>query len=43
MKDARQDHLVHIYTIIHVIGMLAGFVAPLAYSFVQCEGVVLTM
>ena len=43
IEDAPQDQLVHLYTIMHVAGLLAGFVAPLAYSFVQHDGVVPTM
>ena len=43
IEDARQDQLVHLYTIMHVAALVAGFVAPLAYSLVRRDGVVPTM
>jgi MFS family permease len=43
IEDARQDKLMHLYSIMHVAGLVAGFVAPLAYTYVQRFGVVPTM
>lgn len=43
IEDARQDQLMHLYSIMHVAGLAAGFFAPLAYTFVQSSGVVPTM
>ncbi len=43
IEDARQDQLVHLYSIMHVAGLVAGFVAPVAYFFVQKYSVVPTM
>ncbi|MBE5801427.1 MAG: MFS transporter [Clostridiales bacterium] len=35
IEDAPESKLVHMYTISSIAGLLAGFVAPLAYFFVQ--------
>lgn len=43
IEDARQDQLVHLYSIMHVAGLVAGFFAPVAYFFVQKYSVVPTM
>lgn len=43
IEDAPEDKLVNMYSISHVAGLLAGFVAPLAYFFVRGYGVVSTM
>ena len=43
IEDAQQDKLVHLYTLAHVAGLVAGFVAPIAYFFVQQYSVVPTM
>lgn len=43
IEDARQDKLVHLYSIMHVAGLIAGFFAPIAYFFVQRYSVVPTM
>ncbi len=43
IEDARRDQLVHLYSIMHVAGLVAGFFAPIAYFFVQKYSVVPTM
>ena len=43
IEDAPDDWLVNLYSITHIAGLIAGFVAPLAYFFVQRYSVVPTM
>ena len=43
IEEAPEDKLVHMYSISHVAGLVAGFIAPLAYVFVQKYSVVPTM
>ena len=43
IEDAPEDQLVTLYSISHVAGLLAGFVTPLAYIFVQKFGLVPTV
>ncbi|MDD3212106.1 MAG: MFS transporter, partial [Eubacteriales bacterium] len=43
IEDARRNQLVHLYSITHVAGLVAGFFAPIAYFFVQKYSVVPTM
>lgn len=42
-EEAPEDKLVHMYSITHIAGLVAGFIAPLAYFFVQEYSVVPTM
>lgn len=42
-EEAPEDKLVHMYSISHIAGLVAGFLAPLAYFFVQGSGVVAAM
>lgn len=42
-EEAPEDKLVHMYAITHIAGLVAGFIAPLAYFFVRSGGVVPTM
>ena len=42
-EDAPPEKLVHYFAIAHVAGLLAGFVAPIPYIFVQSYSVVPTM
>lgn len=42
-EEAPEDKLVHMYSITHIAGLIAGFVAPLAYVFVRQYSVVPTM
>ena len=42
-EEAPPEKLVHMYSITHIAGLLAGFIAPLAYFFVQTYSVVPTM
>lgn len=42
-EEAPQDKLVHMYSITHIAGLVAGFIAPLAYVLVQNFSVVPTM
>ena len=35
IEDAPRDSLVHLYSIMHICGLLAGFFAPIAYLLVQ--------
>ncbi|MEG2701579.1 MAG: MFS transporter [Clostridia bacterium] len=43
IEDAPSDKLVHMYSISHIAGLIAGFVAPIAYFFVRQYTVVPTM
>lgn len=43
IEEAPEEKLVHMYSISHVAGLVAGFIAPLAYFFVQEYSVVPTM
>ena len=43
VEDAPSDMLVHLYSITHICGLLAGFFAPLSYFFVRSYSVVPTM
>ena len=43
IEDAPEDQLVTLYSISHIAGLLAGFVTPLAYIFVQKFGLVPTV
>lgn len=43
VEDAPNDQLVHLFSISHIAGLVAGFVAPIAYFFVQKYTVVPTM
>lgn len=43
VEDAPDDKLVSLFSITHIAGLIAGFVAPVAYVFVQRYGVVPTM
>lgn len=42
-EEAPPDKLVHMYSIAHIAGLVAGFIAPLAYVFVRHYSVVPTM
>lgn len=42
-EEAPRDKLVHMYSITHLAGLVAGYIAPLAYFFVQRYSVVSTM
>ena len=43
IEDAPDDKLIHLYSLNHIAGLLAGFVAPVAYFFVQRYTVIPTM
>ncbi len=43
IEDAPESRLVHMYTISSIAGLLAGFVSPIAYFFVQRYTIVPTM
>lgn len=43
IEEAPPEKLVHMYSISHVAGLVAGFIAPIAYFFVQEYTVVPTM
>ena len=43
IEEADQNKLVHLFTIAHVAGQIAGFVAPLAFFIVRAFGVVNAM
>jgi MFS family permease len=43
IEEAPPEKLIHIYSLAHIAGLLAGFVAPLAYFFVQKYSIVPTM
>lgn len=43
IEDAPDDKLIHMYSITHIAGLIAGFVAPIAYFFVQRYSVVPTV
>ena len=43
IEEAPEEKLVHMYSISHVAGLVAGFIAPLAYFFVQEYSVIPTM
>ena len=43
MEDSEPSRLVRLYAVSHVAGLLAGFVAPLAYLLVRAFGLVPTM
>lgn len=43
VEDADERKLVNMFSISHIAGLIAGFVAPVAYYFVQRYGVVSTM
>ena len=43
IEGAPSDKLVHMYSISHIAGLIAGFFAPIAYFFVQRYTVVPTM
>ena len=43
IEDAPRETLVHLYSIMNICGLLAGFFAPLAFVFVQKYSVVPTM
>lgn len=42
-EEAPEDKLVHMYSITHIAGLVAGFIAPLAYVLVREYSVVPTM
>ncbi|MBR2924767.1 MAG: MFS transporter [Clostridia bacterium] len=43
IEDAPESRLVHMYTLTSIAGLLAGFVSPIAYFFVQKFTIVPTM
>ena len=43
IEDAPNDKLIPMYSIMHIAGLIAGFVAPIAYYFVRHYSVVPTM
>lgn len=43
VEEAEPEKLVHLYAISSIAGLIAGFVAPIAYLFVRAFGVVSTM
>ncbi|MDD3334615.1 MAG: MFS transporter [Eubacteriales bacterium] len=43
IEDAPSDKLIHMYSITSIAGLIAGFIAPVAYFFVQKYSVVPTM
>ena len=43
MEDTKPDERVHVYTWLHIAGLLAGFFAPIAGLFVKNYGVVPSM
>lgn len=43
IEDSHEERLVRLFSIANIAGLLAGFVAPLAYGFVQRYGVAPTM
>lgn len=43
IEDAPDDKLIHLYSITHIAGLIAGFVAPVAFFFVRKYSVVPTM
>lgn len=43
IEDAPSDKLIHLYSITSIAGLIAGFVAPIAYFFVRKYTVVPTM
>ena len=43
IEDAPTNSLVHLYSIMHICGLLAGFFAPIAYLFVRNYSVVPAM
>jgi MFS family permease len=43
IEDAKQEQMVHLYSIMHVAGLVAGFFAPLAYFFVKKYSVIPAM
>ena len=43
IEDVGEDKLVHLYSIMQIAGLLAGFFAPIAYIFVQRYGMVPTV
>lgn len=43
IEDARQEQLVHLYSVVYIAGLVAGFFAPIAYFFVRNDSVVPTM
>ena len=43
IEDVGEDKLVHLYSMMQIAGLLAGFFAPIAYVFVQRYGMVPTV
>ena len=43
IEDSAEDRLVRLYSVTHIAGLIAGFISPLAFGFVQRYGVVPTM
>lgn len=43
VEEAEQNKLVHLFAIAHIAGLIAGFVAPLAFFIVRAFGVVSAM
>ena len=43
VEDAKQEHLVHLYSIMHVAGLVSGFFAPIAFFFVKTYSIIPTM
>lgn len=43
VEEAPESRLVHLYSITHIAGLLAGFVAPIPYFFVQTYSVIPTV
>ncbi len=43
IEDSAEERYVRLFSVCHIAGLIAGFVSPLAYGFVQKYGVVPTM
>lgn len=43
IEDSPEERLVRLFSVTHIAGLIAGFIAPLAFGFVQRYGVVPTM
>ena len=43
IEDSAEDRLVRLFSVSHIAGLIAGFISPLAFGFVQRYGLVPTM
>ncbi|MBQ4074025.1 MAG: MFS transporter [Clostridia bacterium] len=43
IEDSAEDRLVRLFSVTHIAGLIAGFISPLAFGFVQRYGLVPTM